>query len=286
MVTTARFAGAPGIELAADCYGSPADPAVLLFHGGGQTRHAWGGAAQALADRGWQAVTFDLRGHGESDWSPDGRYHLDSFAADVSAVARQFDRPALVGASLGGVSSLHALGSTTDPIARALVLVDITPRMERAGVDRIAAFMRQGLDGFASLDEVADAVASYLPNRKRPSDVTGLLKNVRLRPDGRYTWHWDPRFMERIDDEAGEPTAGDFIQQSVLEDACRRVTVPTMLVHGGASDVVSADGVQEFKALMPSAVVVDVAGAGHMVAGDRNDRFASAVIEFLESHAR
>ena len=196
--------------MAADAVGDPDDPVVLLFHGGGQTRHAWGGALDALAARHWYAVSFDLPGHGDSGWVPDGGYDLELFAGSVASVANQFDRPVLVGASLGGLSSLVAIGEHLAPDASALVLVDVTPRLESEGVGRIRDFMRLGVDGFDSLDDVADAVASYLPNRKRPADVNGLRKNVRQREDGRWVWHWDPNFFNRIDDPEGEPTAGRF----------------------------------------------------------------------------
>ena len=261
---------------------------MLLFHGGGQTRHAWGGALQALAGSGWYGASFDLPGHGDSGWAPDGRYDLELFAGCVADAAAEFDRPALVGASLGGISSLVAVGEGLAPHASALVLVDVTPTLETKGVERIRDFMKLGIDGFESLEDVADAVASYMPNRKRPADVSGLRKNVRLRPDGRWGWHWDPRFFNRIEDGdgEGEPTAGKFTPPERLRAASRNVKIPTLLVRGGSSDVVSEAGVAELRELIPHADIVDVAGAGHMVAGDRNDRFNDAVIDFLRSQRR
>lgn len=238
-----------------------------------------------LAAHGWYAVSVDLRGHGDSEWSPDGEYDLDRFAADTAAIARSFDRPALVGASLGGLSSLAALGETDEPIASALVLVDVTPRLEVDGVRRIGEFMRTGLDGFDSLEQVADAIAGYVPHRPRPTDLSGLRKNVRQRADGKWVWHWDPRFVARMSDVAGEPTGG-FVRQNRLREAAARVRLPTLLVRGGSSDVVSAEGVEELQHLIPHAEVVDVAGAGHMVAGDRNDLFNDAIVEFLERVVR
>ena len=185
----------------------------------------------------------------------------------------------LVGASLGGLASLIALGEPPPTDATALVLVDVVPRMEEEGVDRIRDFMTSAPDGFANLEEAADAVASYLHHRPRPGDLSGLQKNLRRRPDGRWRWHWDPSFIR------GDPDrANDFADHERLEAAARAITIPTLLVRGGVSDVVSIDGAQELQALMPHARLVDVAGAGHMVAGDRNDRFSAAVIEFLEAH--
>lgn len=291
-VRRVRIEATGGVTLTADAAGDVGDPTVILLHGGGQTRHAWGRAMVTIAEQGWHALNVDLRGHGESDWAPDGRYELDQFAADTRTIAQRFDRPVLVGASLGGLSSLAAIGESAggDKLARALVLVDVAPRMEQTGVARIRDFMALGLDGFDSLDAVADAVASYMPHRRRPADVSGLAKNVRRRDDGKWVWHWDPRFFNRpafaqaSDDGAwGEVAApsNSLTQYDRLADAARNITVPTLLVRGGVSDIVSPEGAAELKQLIPQADTVDVADAGHMVAGDRNDRFNSAVIEFL-----
>ena len=279
-----RLAG-DGLMLAADTYGPPDGPPVLFFHGGGQTRHAWGGTARLLGDKGWRATTVDLRGHGDSDWAPhrevegDG-YTLDDFAADVRAVAAvQSSPPVLIGASLGGLASLTAIGEAPagTTVASGLVLVDVAPRLEQEGIDRIAEFMLGNLDGFASLDDVADAVAAYNPHRPRPKDLSGLRKNVRQREDGRWYWHWDPAFLlgGRIDETRSVRNEGR------LEDAARAVTVPALLVRGRQSDVLSEEGVRQTLELMPQARYVDVGGAGHMVAGDRNDAFNDAVVEFL-----
>jgi pimeloyl-ACP methyl ester carboxylesterase len=276
---TIRLAGA-GVGLVADAYGESGSPPVLLLHGGGQTRHAWGTAATALAAAGRRAYSVDLRGHGNSDWSPDGVYGLGRFAADVEAMATGlYARPALVGASLGGLSSLVAIGESEQPIATALVLVDVAPRVEREGGQKIGDFMRGGMRGFDSLDEAADSIAAFLPHRPRPKDLSGLEKNLRRRGDGRWYWHWDPRFIanqEGVDGQEG------LVRHDRLAEAARHVTVPTLLVRGRMSDIVSDESVRELRELIPHAEVVDVAGAGHMVAGDKNDAFNEAVIEFIQ----
>ncbi|HKY68517.1 MAG TPA: alpha/beta hydrolase [Acidimicrobiales bacterium] len=278
---TLRLAG-DGLTLAADAYGPEDGPPVLLWHGGGQTRHAWGGSARLLGDKGWRATTVDLRGHGDSDWAgAPGGYTLDAFAADVRAVAALQSRPpVLIGASLGGLASLTAIAEAPGgaTVASGLVLVDVAPRLEQRGIERIAEFMLGNLDGFADLDQVADAVAAYNPHRPRPKDLSGLRKNVRLREDGRWYWHWDPAFLMG----GAEDETRSVRNEDRLEDAARAVTVPALLVRGRQSDVLSDEGARATLELMPQARYVDVGGAGHMVAGDRNDAFNDALVEFLQ----
>lgn len=284
MTERVDFAGRDGNRLAADAAGDPADPPVVLLHGGGQTRHSWGTTLAALGERRWRVYSVDLRGHGDSEWSGEGDYSLDAFSGDVVAIARSFvGEPVLIGASLGGLSSLAAIGERPDEsVARALVLVDVAPRVEEAGRARIGAFMVEHMEnGFADLDEVADAIQRYNPHRPRPTNLAGLEKNLRQRDDGRWYWHWDPAF---ITGRLGGPdeTRATLVDPERLQQAARAVRVPTLLVRGRVSDLLSEEGARELLELVPHARLADVAGAGHMVAGDRNDLFNDAVVSFLD----
>jgi|JI10StandDraft_1071094.scaffolds.fasta_scaffold118631_4 pimeloyl-ACP methyl ester carboxylesterase len=269
-----RWPAHGGVHITGDAWGPVDGPLVLLQHGGGQTRHAWKGTGETLGAAGYRAVAFDARGHGDSDWSPDGAYGQDAMVRDLQCVIAALGqrRPVLVGASMGGGTSLVAVGESHVD-ATALVLVDIAPRIEPAGVDHIQDFMRLKPEGFASLEEVAQAIGTYQPHRRRPPKLDGLGKNVRLGADGRYHWHWDPRYRA---------APFNLEQRARRLEACSvNLRLPTLLVRGGLSDVLSEAGAQEFLALCPTAEYVNVTGAGHMVAGDRNDIFANAVIDFL-----
>lgn len=271
--------GASGVRLVADAYGNPSDPHVLLLHGGGQTRHSWGGTAQMLAADGFYAVSADARGHGDSQWAPDGRYDMDVLRADLEAWCELLDTPAVVGASMGGMTGLYtevARGlEGLDSCFRALVLVDIAHRSEAQGVERIVNFMTGKPEGFATLEEAADAVAEYLPHRPRPKNYDGLAKNLRLGEDGRYHWHWDPAFMR------GGPRVRASQDPDLVTSHAGQIEVPVLLVRGGSSDVVSEELAREFLAIVPHAEYVDVKDAHHMVAGDRNDAFTRPVVDFL-----
>lgn len=266
-----------GVRLAADHW-SPISPrgAVILLHGGGQTRHSWARTGDSLYKAGWRVVATDARGHGDSGWAADGDYSIDAFVRDLQCILQQVeaDKPVLIGASLGGSTSLVAEGESGG-LASALVLVDIVPRVEPAGVQRIRRFMTGNPNGFDSLEEVADSIRAYTGNYTRRMSPTGLVKNVRQRENGRWYWHWDPAFMPG--DEPSRST-----DPGRLRDAARRVTVPTLLTRGGKSDVVSQAGVEEFLDLIPGSTYVEVAGASHMVAGHDNALFTDHVNDFLD----
>lgn len=265
-----------GIRLTGERWrGDPGDETVVLLHGGGQTRYSWKSTAQRLARDGRTALVLDARGHGDSEWHPFQDYTLEAFVSDLVILVDTLDGPpVLVGASLGGITSLAAAGEHPG-LARGLVLVDIVVHAEPAGVARITNFMRAHRDGFASLEDVADAIAAYNPVRKRPPKLDGLRKNVRLHDNGRWYWHWDPAFMQ-IDNEAVRDADSDR-----LANAAARIDIPTLIVRGRQSDIVSDAGVAEMTRLIPHAATVDVGGAGHMVAGDDNDVFTASLEQFL-----
>jgi pimeloyl-ACP methyl ester carboxylesterase len=281
---TETFIGAANNKLIGDVFGK-GPRAVLLLHGGGQTRHAFGGTAEQLAKAGWTAVVLDQRGHGDSEWVEDGAYTAVDFANDAIAVSAELSKrfgkpPVLVGASLGGMAGMLAEGIAFQeqraPNFSALILVDVTPRFDLEGASKVLAFMRARVsDGFATIDEAADAVAKYLPHRPRPTSTEGLRKNLRLR-DGRWYWHWDPKFF------GSRPVSANHEQREAERvEAMRNLRIPALLVRGGSSELVKEANVKEFLELVPHAKFADVAGARHMVAGDRNDVFSAAIVDFL-----
>jgi len=255
---------------------------ALLLHGGGQTRHAWDATARSLARAGVDAIALDQRGHGESDWIADGSYSFLDYGADAAYVARALRNaggapPIAIGASLGGIASLAALADDGH-VFSGLVLVDVTPRLDPKGVSHVQGFMRaRAREGFASVEEAADAIAQYLPHRPRPRSLAGLAKNLRLGEGGRYYWHWDPRFLDGprpVNHEAE-------VSRARIAQAARDLAVPTLLVRGMDSEMVGDAEEAAFRALCPQAEVARVEKARHMVAGDANDAFGAAILGFL-----
>ena len=171
-----RIVGGNGLSLRADFAGDPSAPAVVLLHGGGQTRHSWSGAMRQLVSEGFFALSFDARGHGDSEWSPEGDYSLESLTADLRAVLTTVaGKPALVGASMGGATALYAIGTSAPQIASALVLVDIVPRVDPEGAARIRKFMGANPTGFATLEEAAAAVPHIRDGLRKQGITTPLI---------------------------------------------------------------------------------------------------------------
>lgn len=274
---TVTFRGVDDLALVADEWNreTPGDrPTILMLHGGGQNRHSWKNTGQILADAGFHVIALDSRGHGDSDRSPTATYAVEALCDDTLQVLYQIGRPVvLIGASMGGLTGIAVAHEAGPELVTKLVLVDVVPRFEKGGSARIRDFMFSHIHGFDSLDEAAAAIAAYLPHRTKPRSVEGLKKNLRLR-DGRWYWHWDPAFLTKPDDDP-------FVRVEKLEQAAINLEIPILLIRGKLSDVVSAEGVEDFLAKVPRAELVELSDAGHTAAGDDNDAFTDVVVGFV-----
>jgi pimeloyl-ACP methyl ester carboxylesterase len=272
--------GNHNVYLHAQGLNDPVAPPVIFAHGGGQTRHAWKTAAEAVAWEGYHSIALDLRGHGDGDCAAAGDYSLEAIAIDTVDVAEQLAakgiRPHFVGASLAGLAATVAAGRLSRDAFMSVTLVDVAPNTDAAGVAKVVGFMGAHIeDGFGSLEQAADIIANYLPHRSRPKDLCGSRKNWRQGDEGRWQWRWGPAF---INDVMRRPTVarmGDIEQ--AIEDTC----VPLHLIRSRMNELVSEDAVTAFHALVPHAYYTDVAEAGHMVAGGRNYIFTDAIVTFL-----
>jgi len=270
--TIVRYQG-DGLELAGEAYGDPAAPPVLFFHGGGQSRSAWRKSAQIVGSAGYYGITFDLRGHGDSDWAADGDYLLDAFARDIEALLPQFVRPVtLVGASRGGQACLVG-GSRHADRVRLIAMADVAPMMRDYGINGIRAFYAESEAGFDTPDQAADALARHL-DQPRVGDASRLTKSLRQDATGRWHWHWDP--ATGYEAFLTPPSEGEAILA-----AAARVTSPIIMVRAELSHLVTDEGVERFRALTPQLQVVTAIGAGHMFTADRNDGFARDLQDWL-----
>ena len=278
---TVEYEGVGGVTLVADEWNRGAaeaaqHPTIVMLHGGGQNRFSWHKTGQILADQGYHVIALDTRGHGDSDRAPGADYAIETLAGDATAVIDAIGRPVvLIGASMGGLTGILVAEQAGPQRVRKLVLVDVVPRYEKDGSARIRDFMFGNIDGFDSLEQAADAVAAYLPHRAKPRSPDGLKKNLRLR-DGRWYWHWDPALLTKPSDDPA-------LRTEKLEAAAIGLQIPILLIRGKLSDVVSAEGVADFLAKVPGARLVELSDAGHTAAGDDNDAFSAAVVEFVSA---
>lgn len=270
-----RFVAGDGLSLAVEHFGDAARPPLVFAHGFGQSRLAWTGAAEQLAREGFHCLALDGRGHGESAWQDAGDYDLERFLDDARALTRSLARkPVWVGASMGGLIGMMAEAAHPG-LFEALVLVDVTPRWETAGVERILDFMRAHPQGFASVEDASTAVATYLPHRAQRNDPGRLRKMLVPMANGRLRWHWDPRLLDTVADGGQRYIAG-------LAQAASALRLPVLLISGGRSDVVSDHTIDEFRKLVPHAEHERIDDATHMVVGDANDLFVSTIARYLQ----
>ena len=255
-------------------YDGPAALTVVFAHGGGQTGRAWRRAALHLQALGHACLTYDQRGHGDSDWSEEGDYHLHAFRSDLARVLEHWSRPCvLVGASLGGLVSLMATPGASQWV-RGLVMVDTAPQLNPTEIERLLAFLTGGSGtGFASPAAAAEHVRHFFPRRElAPQAVEAGLSQG---DDGRWYWRWDVRVV------VGERNSVALPHEAELHDCARAVQVPFLLVRAEHSALVTDGAVQRLRDCAPQLEVAWLSGADHIVGGADGERVAELIRPFL-----
>jgi pimeloyl-ACP methyl ester carboxylesterase len=254
-------------------WGTAGEPPMLLLHGGAQTAHSWDEVAPDFA-RDHHVLALDQRGHGDTDWAPDGRYRRDDFVADIRAFLddRDWPAPIIVALSLGGLNSIAFAARHPDRIT-GLVVVDVAPTISSAGGQAIAAQL--GVRDFASFEEAVERAHAFNPRRSLENIRTRLRHSLRQSAEGTWTYKFDTRI-------GSGGLESDFER---LWDAVRDIRCPTLLVRGAQSAILARETAARFLRELPGSAVVEVPGAGHSVMGDNPSGFVSAVRPFLARHA-
>lgn len=260
-------------------WGDPASPPLLLLHGGNQSSHSWDLVSLHLAGR-YRVLALDQRGHGDSEWARDAAYGIGAMAEDAIAfIAQQgLDRPIVMGHSMGGRVTMEVLKRRAG-IARAAVFVDVGPEISGAGTRAIRNFVQRNIE-FDDLDEFIDRVVEYDPYRTREHITRTVRYNLIQRADGKYiaksdrVLH-DPGFR-RVRDSDGVPL-------SIGIDAVRDFDLPTLVIRGGDSNVLTGQGAEDFAAAMPRGQLRTVPDCGHNVHSQNTPGFLDAVVPFLDA---
>lgn len=253
-------------------------PPVVFLHGGGLNAHTWDLVCAALRlER--HCLALDQRGHGESEWSPQMDYSIESHVGDLEAFlhALKLQRVVLVGMSLGGATALAWAGKHSRRLA-GLVLVDIGPETRAAGSRKIAAFTSDATP-LDSVDQFIDRALAFNPRRNRELLRRSLLHNLRRMPDGRFMWKYDQRHRGKVDPDAVAR------RRELLWSAVDTVECPTLVVRGAQSDVFHDEDAERLAHRLPRGRWVRIEGAGHTVQGDNPADLLVALRGFLDEVA-
>lgn len=278
MVTTGyleRDIAVGEIKLHYQEWGSASAPVVLMLHGFGVSGHMFDEFAERMQDR-YRLIALDQRGHGDSDWSSGGDYTREAFVADVEGFVAGLglEQFVLVGHSMGGLNAVSYTVKNPERV-RALILVDVGPEAAKEGVDNIVRFTR-GPDEL-QFEEFVEMAHRFNPRRTMENIRERMRHRLKPLENGKWTWKFDKRFR----DDRESLRIGGSMSSDETWQLFRAIRVPTLLVRGAESDVLSADVANRAVAEMPRARLVVVSGAGHSVPGDNPDEFTVGVREFL-----
>jgi pimeloyl-ACP methyl ester carboxylesterase len=239
-------------------WGNLGAPPILCVHGYTSSAQAFNALARRLRDR-HHVVAPDVRGHGESGWSPSGAYQYENQVGDLAALVDKLGlaRFTLVGTSMGGIIAMAYAGAHPDRLAR-LLINDIGPDVE-VGSQRITQMVGSRPDEFATLDDAMvyrRQMSPIVAGRSSEDQRELALGVLRQRPDGRWIWKMDPEYVrQRV--RIGAP------QRPALWPALQHVTCPTLVVWGSDSDVLSESQARRMVAALPKGELVTVPGVGH-----------------------
>lgn len=268
------FEGFGGLRIAGDAFGSPDDPAVLFLPTAGQSRAFWHGSAAALADAGRYAICIDLRGHGDSGHAADGRYDLDAQVCDLKAILAVLpSRACVVAAGMGAIIAMAAVGETPAPLVSGMALVDATIWFDQVQTGRLSGALNLRTTPFESREAVVAAVAALHPGEPSPAATDRILTAFERGDDGLFRWRGDPRALG---------STAMFDEEARLNAAVGRIATPVLLLRGSLNETISAETMSRLQAMIPGAEAVEIEGAGHYAATDREDAFNSLLLDFLE----
>jgi len=286
--TERKIQGAHGLSLNLVEWSRDGVP-ILLLHGYSNEAHIWDDFVPVVSSH-YRVLALDLRGHGESDWHPEGAYRYEDHVEDVEAVveALGIDRIVVVGHSLGGRIAMLYGGRNPDRLA-GLVIVDSAPELDARGTVRISMEAAENQDpSFGSLAEFEQFLVHLYPAATAASIRRMAEHGVKQREsDGRWVLKMDTAFRRAVGGDDGAMSREEFERaqaesREAMWAALEKIPCPTLVVRGAASDVLSpeiADRMAE--ETLPRGQLAIVARAGHSVMTDNPEGFNAALAEFV-----
>lgn len=273
---TDKFVEVNGISLHYLDWGGTNKPWMVCLHGGSQNAHMWDFTSLAFSDR-YHIVALDQRGHGDSDWAPNGDYSASAHQRDISGFisALNINAFVMIGLSMGGHNSFR-FTSNNPSLVLGLVVVDIGPESKTEGGQRIRQFVTQD-DVLDSFDAFVERTKLYDPIRPEWQIRGSLRHAIRQLPDGRWTWKYDKVLRDPARRESPNPDR----TPETLWKLWEKIQCPTLLVRGANSDILDREVAQDMEKRLPSCQLVEISKAGHRVPGDNPVAFEGALRAFL-----
>ena len=267
-----REVTANGLRLHYLDWGTEGKQPILFLHGGLQQAHSWDFVSLPLCVE-YRVFALDARGHGDTQWAPDGDYSVEAHESDLAGFAETsgLEKFILVGHSMGGRNA-YVYTSNHPERVKALVIVDTGPETEPQGRDRIRRF-RELPDELDSYEIFAERIQEYT-GRSREQVMGALKYSIRPRPDGKWTWKYDKLLR------SPDYTSKDWPPEKLWE-CLGRIQCPTLVIRGSESDIFAPEVLEGMLRVIPGSTSAVVHGAGHLVAGDNPVGFLEALRTFL-----
>ena len=266
---TDRTATVNGLRVHFLEWGSPSKPALILLHGISKHAHTFDHIAPDFA-RDYHVLAVDMRGHGDSGWSPEGAYLVEDYVKDLEGLVRQLGirRTTLLGNSTGGRVVQVFAGMHPDLVER-LIVEDVGPERPQDIADSFARQVRQDADGWASEDDLVKQLVARNQRTPEPLLRTYAHFGLKKRDDGRLVWKRDPNLVK------------GFVVTELWEQISK-ITSPTLYVIGGASRIVPAATQERLKQTLPNVEIVTMPGLGHYPNEENTAGFLAIVNPFLK----
>jgi esterase len=270
---TDRFITVNGLRLHYLDWGNDTKPPFIMLHGIARVAHQFDHVAPYFKDD-YHVMAIDMRGHGDSEWSPEGAYLVEDYVKDLEAFVDRLDLHGLtlLGNSTGGrVVQVYA-GLHPDRVAR-LISEDVGPERTNEIASAFTRQVQQEQDGWASEDELLASLKRS--NTKTPDEILRAYAHFgsKRREDGRIVWKRDPNLAKGF-----VPTE---LWQFVSKIKC-----PTIYILGGASRIVPPETQQKLKETIPGVQIVVIPGVGHYPDQESTPEFLRIVRTFLMPPAR
>jgi len=265
-----RFVTVNGLRLHVVDWGNSSRPPMVLIHGLDRVARTFDTVATHFSAT-HHVIAYDMRGHGDSAWEPQGRYLVEDHVTDLAGLVDQLQLRDLVlwGNSTGGRVAQVFAGMRPDLVAR-LIAEDVGPERPRQIADAYARRVRQEESGWASEAELAAVVRKGNPGMSQAVLDAYVRHGSRRREDGRVVWKRDPNLVK------------GFVETDLWRFV-RSVTAPTLYLLGGRSTIVAPETQDMLRKTLPRVSIVTLDGLGHYPSDEKPAEVLSVVENFLRT---